>query len=214
MSERIVILGAGGHGRVVLETARAAGLDVVGVLDARADQLGPEVLGVPVLGGDDRLERATEEGATHYLLGVGHLGDASIRRRLVAAAQAAGLQPAVAVHPTAYVSPSAKLAPGTVVLPHAVVHTQARLGEHVIVNTAAIVEHDAQLEAHVHIATAAALAGDVRVGPDTLIGARAVVRQGIRIGAGCVIGAGAVVVKDVADRATVTGNPARPWHAR
>ncbi|MFW6335872.1 MAG: acetyltransferase [Phycisphaeraceae bacterium] len=210
MAQRIVILGAGGHGRVVIETAQAAGLDVIGVLDARADRLGSEILGVPVLGSDDRLDLATQNGATHYLLGVGHLGDTSSRRRLAAAAEAAGLQPALAVHPTAFVSPSAHLAAGTVVLPHAVVHTQAKLGEHVIVNTAAVVEHDGRLEAHVHVATAAAHAGDVRVGADTLIGARAVVRQGIRIGAHCIIGAGAVVVRDVPDETKVAGNPAKP----
>lgn len=210
MAERVVILGAGGHGRVVLETAQAAGLDVLGVLDRRAAELGSDVLGVPVLGSDDRLDIAAEGGATHYLLGVGHLGDTSVRRRLAAAAETAGLQTATAVHPTACVSPSASLARGVVVLPHAVVHTQAKLAEHVIVNTGAIVEHDDELGPHVHLATAATLAGEVRVGADTLLGARAVVRQGIRIGRGCILGAGAVVVKHVGDHGTLAGNPAKP----
>lgn len=206
----LVILGGGGHGKVVLETARAAGRRVVGVLDAHAEALGGELLGVPVLGGDDRFDLARARGATHYLLGLGHLGDATARRRLAAAADAAGLDPATAVHPAACVSPSATLGPGTVVLPHALVHSSATIGGHCIVNSAALVEHDAALGEHVHVAIHAALAGRVRVAEGGFIAAAAVVLQGLSVGRDAVVAAGSVVTRDVGDAVTVMGHPARP----
>jgi len=210
MACNLVILGGGGHASVVLETARAAGHRIVGVFDREAHRLGPRWLGVPVLGGDDRMDLAQQQGATHYLLGVGHLGDAAPRRALADAAEAAGLAPALAVHPTAHVSPSASLGPGTVVLPQALVHSRASIEDHCIINSASVVEHDVRLGPHTHVAVHATLAGGVRVDADALIGASAVILQGLTVGRGARVAAGAVVTRNVPGGRTVMGNPARP----
>lgn len=207
---RIVGLGAGGHARVVLEILQAIpGHEVVGLLDADRSLWGGDVLGVPVLGGDEGLEGLRADGVSHAFLGLGSTGDVRPRIALWEKARSAGFGMITAVHPTAVVSPSALLGEGATVMAGAVLNAGARLGRNVIVNTGAVVEHDCVLEDHVHVATGAVLASTVHVGEAAHVGAGASVRQCVRIGAGSVVGAGAAVVEDVARGVVVGGVPAR-----
>jgi sugar O-acyltransferase (sialic acid O-acetyltransferase NeuD family) len=205
---KTVLIGAGGHGRVLMEALLPARFDAI--LDSQPG-LG-EVFGVPVIGGDDKLADLTRLGFSHFVIGVGSARSCELRARLFHEAIAAGLQPLTVSHPAALLSPSARIAEGCQILPRAVVHTQARLEANALINTAAVVEHDCHIGAHSHIATGALVCGNVRIGESCHIGAGAVIRQGIRIGSGCLVAAGAVVVKDVDNRQTVIGVPARPWN--
>ncbi len=205
---KCVLIGGGGHGRVLLETVEQFRPGVlVGVIDSQPKL--KDVCGVPVLGGDEMLPKLKKLGFTHFVVGVGSAKSCDRRAALYVAARKAGLEALSVIHPAAWISHSAELAAGCQVLAKAVVNTGAKLGGHVLVNCAAVVEHDCVIGAHVHVATGAILCGDVKVGELTHIGAGAVVRQGIRIGARAVVGAGAVVVKDVPDGAVVVGVPAR-----
>lgn len=206
---RCVILGGGGHARVVIDAIQVAGLvDVAGVLDANPERWGTELLGIPVLGGDEQLVEIART-ADHFAVGLGSVGDSGPRRRLFEAARAAGLAPFTVRHPSAIVSPMATVGAGSQLLPRCVVNAGAAVGINVIVNTGAIVEHDCVIGDHAHVATGAILASTVTVGEGAHVGAGAVVRQGIHIGAGALVGAGAVVVKDVPAGAVVMGVPAR-----
>lgn len=208
---RCVIVGGGGHARVVLDSLQLSDAATAeAVVDADRARWGGEVLGVPVVGGDDRLIELRRAGVTHFVVGVGGVGDNRPRRRLFELALAAGLLPLTVIHPSAICSRWAGVGPGTVLLPSAIVNAGARVGANVIVNSGAIVEHDCVIGDHVHIATGARLASTVRVGDGAHIGAGATVRQGMTIGAAAIVGAGAVVVRDVAPGATVAGVPARP----
>lgn len=198
--KRVVIFGAGGHGRAVCEAARDAGFDVRGFLDARAPL--PPVLGLPVLGDED----AHDGGA--LLLG---LGDGAAR---LAAARRLGVALPVLLHPSVIRARSAEVAEGAVVMPRAVLGAQARIGRLALVNTGAIVEHDVELGEGAHVAPGAVLCGGVRIGLRALVGAGAVVAPNVAIGADAVVGAGAAVTADVAPGATVAGVPARPTRAR
>lgn len=202
---KCLLIGAGGHGRVLIEANEPAKFD--GIIDSQSGL--KEVLGVPVLGGDEVLPRTLDLGFTHFVVGVGSSKSCARRAALFEMAVNAGLKPQSVIHSTAWVSSSAQCADGCQILPRAVVHTGARLAHHVLVNTSAIVEHDCIVGAHSHIATGAILCGGVQVGDGVHIGAGAVVRQGIRIGAGAVVAAGAVVVRDVPEGQIVMGIPAR-----
>lgn len=202
---RLIILGAGGHGRVVAESARTAGLDPIGFADDNPRLLHAVVLDLPVLGNTDHIE-AGALPCDALLLGV---GDNRIRLALWRRFQGGRLALPAVRHAHAWVSPSAKLGTGTVVMAAAVVQTNCRLGAAVIINTAASVDHDAVVGDGVHIAPGARLAGNVTVGDGTHIGIGASVIEGIHIGAGCLIAAGAVVVRDVPDGERVAGCPAR-----
>jgi len=203
---KCVLIGGGGHGRVLIE-AFAPG-QIHCVIDSQADL--QEVSGVPVIGSDDKLPELVSLGYTHFIIGVGSSKSCARRAALFDQAVQAGLSPQSVVHPTAYVAKSVFCGAGCQILPRAVIHTAARLSAHVLVNTAAVIEHDCSIGAHAHIATGAVVCGGVHIGAASHIGAGAVIRQGIRIGARVVVGAGAVVVRDVADGVVVAGVPARP----
>lgn len=207
---RVIGLGAGGHAKVVLDALLAAGVEVVGLLDARGDLRGTSVLGIPILGGDEMLDDLRAQGVTHAFIGVGSTRDVSPRRRLYELIVARGLEPLTVVHPRAIVSADARLGRGGTILAGAIVNPGVSVGDNVIVNTGAIVEHDCVLGDHVHVATGARLAGGVTVEACAHVGIGASVRQGVRIGRDAVVGAGSVVIDDVPAGATVVGVPARP----
>jgi UDP-perosamine 4-acetyltransferase len=207
---RLVLMGGGPHAKVVLETLRAAGLyEVAGVLEPGA--AARSLLGAPVLGGDDVLPRLRTEGVTHAIVTV---GDNSLRRRLAARAQAAGLELAQAIHPRAAISPTARLAPGVVVMAGAVINAEATVGPLAIVNTGAVVDHDCRLDEAVHVGPGCALAGGVRVGLGAFLGAGVSAIPQVGVGRWAIVGAGAAVVRDIPDLAVAYGAPARVARTR
>lgn len=207
---KCVILGGGGHAKVLIDSMRAGGAaEPVAVLDSSSKLRKKKVLGVPILGNDTRLEGLVRQGVRHFAVGLGSVGDSGPRRRLYEMAVQRGLEPVTVIHPSAVVSGEATVGPGCHIFPRAVVNAGATLGENVIVNTGAIVEHDCVVGGHAHVATGARLASTVNVGENAFVGAGATVRQCLSIGEGAVVGAGAVVVKNVPAGAVVAGVPAR-----
>ena len=207
---RCVILGGGGHARVLIDSLQAGGtVEPVVVLDQDRILWGKQLLGVPILGGDELLPDLVEQGITFFVVGVGGVGDNDPRRRLFELGLKHGLKPLSVLHPHAMVSTHATVGEGSVIFPTAVVNAGATLGVNVIVNTGAIVEHDCELGDHVHLATGSRLCSTVRVGDGAHIGAGATVLQRRSIGAGAIVGAGAVVINDVERWSVVVGVPAR-----
>lgn len=201
----ILVLGAGGHGKAVLDLLMASGAwRIAGVVDG-APRVAA-VLGVPVLGDESAFaaQRAAGVAAAHPAIG-------NNAHRLAAAArlQAAGFALPALVHPAATLGSGATLGEGVAVLARVVIGPEARIGRLALVNTGAIVEHECELDDGAHIAPGAILAGGVRIGAGAMVGAGAVIRQGVTVGAGAVIGAGAAVLEDVPPGATVAGVPAR-----
>jgi len=197
---RVLVLGGGGHAKPVIETLRALGAEILGVLD---DAPRGAVLGVPVLGGMADLCRLGGDAA------VIAIGDNAIRARLGARCREAGLALPALIHPSALVSGSATIGEGAQVMARAVIGAEARIGTLALVNTGAIVEHDAVIGDAAHIAPGAVLCGFVRVGARALIGAGAVLRPGVAVGEDAVVAPGAAVSEAVGDAARVGGVPAR-----
>jgi sugar O-acyltransferase (sialic acid O-acetyltransferase NeuD family) len=202
---KLLVAGAGGHGRVVGDTALDTGrYSSLGYLDdtpgATETREGWKIVGL--LSELDKMVERYEAFAAGF-------GDAIMRITMLAEATKLGFDCSAIVHPSAVVSRRCSLAEGSVVIAGGAVNIGASLGEACIVNTGATVDHDCRLAEGVHVCPGAHLAGAVEVGPRSWIGIGAVVRQRVRIGADVIIGAGAVVVHDVEDHATVIGNPAR-----
>ncbi len=210
MDNVCVILGGGGHARVLIDCLQSEGrAQVHGILDPDRSRWGQTTLDVPILGGDERLAGLIGEGVNCFAVGLGGTGDNRPRRRLFELAMSLGLRPLTIRHPMAIVSRRARIGEGAQLLPGSIVNAGAQIGVNAIVNSGAIVEHDCVIGDHAHVATGARLASAVRVGAGAHVGAGATIRQGITIGENAVIGAGAVVVKDVPPNATVVGVPAR-----
>lgn len=207
---KLLIAGAGGHGRVVAETVLATqAYSSLAFLDDRTSNAVTGE-GWPIVGSLDRLE----EFYPDFRVFVAGLGDAALRIDLFRRARKAGFRCASIIHPTATVSKYCRIDESTVIMAGACINVGARIGEACIINTGATVDHDCLLAEGVHICPGAHLAGNVEIGPRTWFGIGAVARQGIRIGADAVIGAGSVVIRDVPDNATVAGNPARELEQR
>jgi UDP-perosamine 4-acetyltransferase len=210
---RLLVLGGGGHGKVVADVLRAAGHVLVGFADRRPELVGTVVEpggGIVIATADELLAaiasgRELPGGADAVALGI---GDNALRMQALDAVGAAAA-PAI-VHPSAVLSPSASLGAGTAVMPRVVVNAAARVGRGVILNSGAVVEHDCVVGDGAHVSPNATLTGNVRVGARSWVGAGAVVLPGVRVGDDARVGAGAVVTRAVTDGATVMGVPARP----
>lgn len=206
--KKIVVIGAGGHARVVAEILHLmAKYEIIGFLDSAL--VGNKIGGFPVLGGDELLPGLRADGVTMAFVGVGGTGNNVPRMKIFKKVSALGFTFANAIHPSAIISGSNKLGQGVAVMAGAIINPDAEIGDNVIINTGAIVEHDCKIESHAHISPGTVLCGRVTVETGAHVGAGAVVRQGINIGARAVVGAGAVVVKDVPAGSVVAGVPAR-----
>lgn len=196
----LLILGAGGHGRVVADAALAQG----GWARVRITDRDPARTGETVLPGL-RVEALADAVAGSDAVHVA-IGSAASRAR---EAQAAGLPLATVVHPRATVSPHAQLGAGCFIAAGAVVAPGAKLGPAVIVNHGAVVDHDVEVGGFTHIAPRAALGGNVRVGARVLVGSGASLLPGVRVADDVVVGAGAVVRENLDTPGTWAGVPAR-----
>ena len=206
----LVIIGAGDHGRVVADAARAAGRSVAGFVQPAppADGTSPQAVGgIPVLGSLEDGMGAMAGGDLEFVVA---LGANSAREAAFARAEAQGWRATTIVHPTATLLGGASLGPGTQVCAGAIIGVDAAIGRDVIVNTAATVDHDGVVGDHAFIGPGAHLAGRVRVGTAAHVGIGAVVREGCTIGDRAYVAAGAVVVRDVPAGMRVAGVPARP----
>lgn len=197
-----IVIGAGGHGKVVLATLQAAGVRVAECWDDDPELRGSELFGVPVRG--PIAARAGRHPGRPAVLSV---GDNRVRRELV---RSLSLDWRTAVHPRAWIHESVELGEGTVVFAGAVIQPDARLGRHAIVNTGATVDHDCRLGDFVHLAPGVHLAAGVSVEEGAFLGVGSAVIPGRSVGAWATVGAGAVVLEDVAPGVTVVGVPARP----
>lgn len=210
MRSGVICLGAGGHATSVLEALSLGCITVCGLLDADPEKHGTEVLGMPVLGGDELMDSLRAAGVLRFVMGLGGVGNNGARKRLFQWARGLGLEPVTVIHPRAIISQFSEVGAGSVVLAGAIVGPGAVIGENVIVNTGAIVEHDCRVDGHVHLATGSRLTGNVVVETGAHVGAGATIRQGVRIGPEAVVGAGAVVLNDAPAGCTVVGVPAHP----
>lgn len=202
----VVVIGAGDHGRVLLELLRARGDEVIGFVHPSEEGVAPpSVDGLPVLG-----DLAHADWFTAGMRFVVALGDNAARRRAFERSLQIGLQPAVAVHPTATLLAGAQVEPGAAVCARAVIGVAAWVGPNALINTAATLDHDDRIEAHANVSPGAHLAGRVTVGEGAYIGIGASIREGTRIGEWAMVAGGAMVIGDVPARVRVAGVPARP----
>ena len=199
---RAVVLGAGGHAKVVVATLQACGFEVAAVFDDDPSRSGDSVLGVRVEGPTDRAREV--EGAL-AVIAVGHN-----EARGALARRHPSLRWLTAAHPRAFVHPSVSIGPGTVVCAGAIIQPDTRIGAHVIVNTGARIDHDCVVEDLAHVAPGASIAGGVSIGEGTLVGIGSCVIPGVSIGPWTTVGAGAAVVGDTPGGRTLIGVPARP----
>ena len=201
MNEQVIVIGAGGHGKVVADIVLSRGDKLLGFLDNN-DALPDEIDGIPVLGDISSYEKYPNAA---FVIAI---GNSAVREKI--AQQLDGVRWYTAVHPAAVVSRmSTRIGEGSVVMANAVINPAAQIGKHCIINTAAVVEHDNRLGSFVHVSVGARLGGTVSVGDHTWVGIGAAVSSNVSVCDHCMLGAGAVVIHNIKESGTYVGVPAR-----
>lgn len=201
--KQVVLIGAGGHARVLRDALDLSGHEILGIVDPDATQAAR--FGLPWLGNDD----APLPAGALLVNAIGGSGKTAPRRAIFEHFQRRGHAFATVIHPTAIIAADVMIGEGSQVMAGAVIQAGARIGANCIVNTRAVVDHDCVIGDHCHLAPGSVLSGTVSIGACSHVGTGAAVIQGIRIGAHCLIGAGAAVTRDIPDGAAALGVPAR-----
>lgn len=195
----LILLGAGGHAKVVAALALAAGRRLAGVCDPSLASAGvAEWRGLPVLGDDAALVRFAPH-LYELALGIGMVPGSRLRAARYRALTGLGYRFPALVHPRAVVDASARVEDGAQIMAGAVVQPDTRIGRNTIVNTGAAVDHDGDIGEHVHLAPGAVLCGGVRIGDDTFIGASATLLPLVVVGRRCLVAAGSTLARPLAD---------------
>jgi len=199
---QILVLGAGGHAKVLIAAIRARGNEVHGVLDSDESRHGQEVLGVQILGGDEALLDFLPESCA-LVNGIGSVGPGSARRNVFETFRARGYRFPPVIHPFSWMASDVAAGEGSQLMAGIVVQPGVAVGCNTIINTRTSVDHDCVIGDHVHLAPGVTLCGNVRVGAGVHIGTGAIVVQGVEIGENAFIEAGAVVTKSVSAGARI-----------
>jgi len=199
MKKRLIIIGASGHGKVLLDIALRNEYEVLGFLDDYSEA--EEIAGYPILGKTSDAEKYKDEAG--FIVAIG----SNVVRKMIA--ETYDLNWETLIHPQAVIGMGVSIGAGTVVMANAVINPFAEIGKHRIVNTSCVIEHDNRIADYVHISPGAVLAGTVTIEKLTHIGVNAVVRNNVAITSECVVGAGAAVVTNIVEKGIYAGVPAR-----
>lgn len=208
MKGKYIILGAGGHAKVVLDILELNQEEIYGLTDAEF-RYGDTCMGYCVLGTDDILAELYQQGIKNAAMGIGHVGNPLIRNKVYCGAKKIGYTFPNVIHLSAVVARTCRMGEGNLLAAQCVLNPEAEIGNLCIVNTGAVIEHECRIGDGVHLAPNATVLGAATVGSNSFIGAGSVILQGIHIGQNCIIGAGCVVISDVDDNSVVVGNPGR-----
>lgn len=210
MKEKVVLIGNGGHAKVILDILEAVGqYQVIGVTTAKVDSQ-DSFCGYPVLGGDGILPGLIKQGVKKAVIGVGGFRDNSLRTKVYERVKAAGFELVSAIHPSAIISKTVVLGEANVIFPGVVINSHVRIGHNVIIATGSTIDHDVLIEDHVLVSAGVTVGANITIKEGALLALGSKVVSDIRIGRGALVAAGAVVVKDVEDETVVFGVPARP----
>lgn len=201
MKKRVVVLGAGGHARVIADIIRCCGDEVIGFLDDRESGCFTEM---NMLGKVAYAQKIAEsDDSVQFIIGIGN----NNTRKLIAE-KYSSLHFYTAIHSSAVIASDVLIGIGTTIMANTVINTGSKIGCHCIINTAATVDHDCEVANYAHISPGSHLSGTVHIGEGTWLGTGSIVSNNVSIIAGCTVGAGAVVIGDIKEPGVYIGLPA------
>jgi sugar O-acyltransferase (sialic acid O-acetyltransferase NeuD family) len=209
----VIILGAGGHSKVLIDALRLQSVEIIGLVDADPNKKGQRLMGVPIIGSDEEVMMYSPQ-KIRLVNGIGSVRVNLLRRQLFEKFKSKGYQFEKVVHPSAIIGAGITLSEGAQVMAGAIIQAGSRIGMNSIINTGSSVDHDCLIGNHAHISPGAVLSGGIVVGENAHIGTGAVVIQGVQIGDNSLVAAGAVVIRNVLNDEMVAGVPARELTTR
>jgi len=204
--ESVVMIGAGGHGKSVLNVLWQMGLDVEVVIDDSEEKYGKDLLGIPIVSYESA--QAKEKGRKAVIA----IGDNATRKSV--AERFSHFEWLAAISPLATVYPHAKVGKGSVIFPGTIIGADAVVGEHVIVSAQSAIAHDSHLGDFAHVAPGVMVGGGVQVMEGAFLAIGANVIPGVKIGSWAMLGAGATAMRDIPDQAKVYAHPAKVFNSQ
>ena len=195
----IIIIGAGGHSKVIIDIIRELGnYNIVGIYD---DNKTGYFSGIKIIGKIAEIDNKKNEC---FIIGI---GNDKIRKKI--AEEYHQLKWATLIHPKTIIAKTATIKEGVVVCAGAIIQTEVDIGKHCIINTNCSIDHESTIGDYCSICPSSTICGQVKVGESSFIGANSTIIQTIEIGKECIIGAGSVVIRNVPNNSKAVGNPAR-----
>lgn len=205
MNKPVIIIGGGGHAKVLLEILRIMSIKVIGVTEK---EQGNCKIDLPFLGQDEIIFSYLPEELL-LVNGIGSTGDNNIRKKVYDRFTSVGYEFMTLVHPSAIIAKDVVLNKGVQVMAGGIIQPGSFIGENTIINTKASIDHDCIVGKNIHIAPGVTISGNVRIAEDVHIGTGATIIQNVSIDKSSIVGAGSVVTKDIGSRKTVVGVPAK-----
>lgn len=204
MRASVIVLGGGGHARVLLDILALRSVKILGVTDLHPEKVDRVKINAPILGNDDVILNYRPD-EIFLVNGLGQIKVDGKRRELFETFKGKGYKFLTLIHPSAVIAKDAEIGEGAQIMAGAVIQTGCCIGANAIINTRASVDHDCDIGAHVHLAPGVILSGEVTIGSNSHLGPGAVVIQGIRVGAECFVKAKSLVKKNLPDGTILSG---------
>ncbi|MFH1846207.1 MAG: acetyltransferase [Candidatus Omnitrophota bacterium] len=207
--DRIILIGGGGHCKVVIDAIRLAGkYEIEGIIDPGLEP-GSDIMGVPVLGGDEILTEVYNKGVKNAFIAVGSVGDCTARKLIYEKIKGIGFDIPVIRHPKTVIAPDVELGEGSLIAASVTINSGTKIGKNAIINTSSSIDHDCRIGDFTHISPGTVLSGGVKIGDFSHIGAGSVINQVISIGDECIIGSGSVVTRGIPSGSKAFGSPCK-----
>jgi len=206
--KKIVLLGAGGHCKVIIDIIRSKNeYEIIGITSK--DKAESKIYDIPVIGNDDLLKSCFASGVKYAFITLGGLGNIQVRNKLFDMAKEIGFKIPILIHDQTVVSPHASIGEGTCVMPGVIINSGTSIGKNCIINSGAVIEHECVIGDNIHISPNVSIAGGVKIGNNTHIGIGSTIIQSLCIGSNVTIGAGAVVINNIKSDVVAVGIPAK-----
>ena len=204
LNNKLIILGSGGHSKVVIDIVKQnSDYEIIGLID---NNVGGEVLDIPVIGTDEELDNIFESGIKNAFVAI---GNNNIRKKLLIKLKKIGFNLINVISKNAIISESVKMGRGILIMPGAVVNSSSQVYDGCIINTNSSVDHDCTIEEYTHIAPGCTIAGSVKIGKKCFLGVGSKVIDGIEIQDETIIGAGTTIIESMEGYSTIVGTPGK-----
>jgi|SRR3990170_5438116 len=204
----VIIIGGGGHAKVLIEALRLNGIKIIGIIEAEPSFVGKQVLGITVIGNNDMISKYKPTDV-ELVNGIGSVSLPLKRKAIFERFKSLGFMFAKVIHPSAIIASDVFIGEGAQIMAGTIIQPESRIGCNTIVNTKVSVDHDCIIGDHTHLAPGVTLSGRVKIGNETHVGIGANLIQGVKVGRSVVIGAGALVLNDILDEVIAIGVPAK-----
>jgi sugar O-acyltransferase (sialic acid O-acetyltransferase NeuD family) len=208
MKNKLILVGAGGHCKSVIDSLDSANYAEI-VIVGKSNELGHTINGYPVVGTDENLKELYDSGFNMAFITLGSIENTLRRRTIATLLTQVGFSFPNIIDKSALVSPSANMGHGIFVGKMAIINADSHIDNFAIINTHAVIEHDGKIGSFTHVSIGAVICGSCTVGSDVFVGANSAVRNNVTIGNRVLIGMSSCVIHDVRDDAVVMGNPAK-----